>query len=62
MSRVLVAGFIDDAGDELVDVHLTDLEDGSTAFHAIQLEHIVERVVEPFGIPIDVAGERPHLG
>ena len=59
--RALRPRRFDDGDDQLVDVHRPDVEHGPAAFHPVELEHVAECAIEPFGVLVDVSGERSHF-
>src|SRR5258708_37357224 len=61
MVGALLASFLDDPLNDLIDIHPSDFECGATGFDSIQLQHLVESPDQPFCILIDVALIRPDF-
>ena len=41
---------------------LSNLECGATSLDLVQLDHLVEGLIQPFGVLVGVAGECSYLG
>ena len=61
MIWILIPNCIQDSCDEIVEIQPRNFESRATGLDALQLEHLIEGLVQSFGVLIDVARSRPYL-